>query len=246
MGEFKMSFSSEAKLEISQGKALSARIKRCQGDAFLLFSRNDHEEIINKKTSFNRDSLRSTEQIYAFIAGAFLACGNVNHPEKGYHLEFVVRNEPLCQEFASLLEEFAPGVKTTRRRGFCVLYYRECAQIVDILTAMGASKAALEMINVEIVKDVRNKANRATNCETANIDKLVRASELQTRDIELIFSAKGENFLPETLRQIARVRLDNPEMSLRDIADEMYISRSGAKHRLDRLKKIAQQLRVEN
>jgi DNA-binding protein WhiA len=181
----------------------------------------------------------------AFLSGVYLSCGSITDPEKGYHLEFIARRESLCRELATLLEQYIPGVKTTARRGVFVAYYKDRTQIEDLLTLMGASKASLTMIDVEMIKEVRNRANRVTNCETANIDKTVSAAAGQMQDIAYILAAKGLEFLPENLRGVALLRLENPDLSLRELCAlcEESISRSGLHHRLEKLSKIAAELR---
>jgi len=184
----------------------------------------------------------------AFLSGVFLACGNATDPEKSYHLEFLVREQPLAEMLFELLESAVRGARHSRRRGASVIYYKECTQIEDLLTLMGASKCSLAMIEVEIIKQVRNRAMRAANCETANIDKTVRASALQTEDIELILRAHGLESLPEPLREAALIRLENPELSLRELAKAFNppLTRSGVHHRLDKLSKIAVSIREDS
>lgn len=197
--------------------------------------------------TINTGLLSTQEHLCAFLSGAYLACGSVTDPYKGYHIEFVVRSEPLCNALKTLLDSVLPEVKKTVRRGNFVLYYKEYAQVEDLLTLMGASKSSLAMIDVEMLKGVRNSANRATNCETANIDKLVAAAVSQIEDIKLVLEKRGEESLPESLRTVAKLRLDNPEASLRELSELISpkISRSGIFHRLDKLSKIAGEIRIE-
>jgi DNA-binding protein WhiA len=201
-------------------------------------------EWLGDPVHIHRERLEGTEP-GAFFSGAYLSCGNVTDPEKGYHLEFVARRESLCRDLAALLEERIPGVKTTSRRGAFVAYYKDRIQIEDLLTLLGASKASLTMIDVEMIKEVRNRANRVTNCETANIDKIVSAAAGQIQDIEYILAVKGLPYLPENLREVALLRLDNPDLSLRELCAlcEEPLSRSGLHHRLEKLSGIAGELR---
>ncbi|WRS28103.1 DNA-binding protein WhiA [Oscillospiraceae bacterium MB08-C2-2] len=189
--------------------------------------------------------LARPEEKGAFLCGAFLACGNITDPQKSYHLEFVVRNEALCQPLADLLEECCGQSRLSKRRGLPLVYYKDCTQIEDLLAFMGAVKGSLEIVDIEILKNVRNQANRATNCETANIDKTVNAAATQIADISYILETAGENALPEALRQLAHFRLENPEMSLRDLAALFPggLSRSGIHHRLAKISAIAEELR---
>ncbi len=187
------------------------------------------------------------EERAAMLSGAFLVCGNMINPEKSYHLEFIVREQPLAEELLELLNSHIAGVGLTRRRNSWVVYSKECLQIEDLLTFMGASRASLAMIEIEIIKDVRNNAMRRTNCETANIDKTVKAASSQVADIQLILDTKGLESLPEQLREAALIRLEYPELSLRELAGAFPtpISRSGVHHRLAALTKIAQSIREE-
>ena len=110
---------------------------------------------------------------------------------------------------------------------------------------IGAVKCSMDLMNVKIYKDVRNKVNRITNCETANIEKTVAASSSQVEDIRLIWRVKGEESLPRELQELARLRVENPELSLRELGEALQepITRSGVNHRLKRLNGIAQELR---
>lgn len=195
----------------------------------------------------NREPLATPEEFGAFLAGTYLACGNVTDPEKSYHLEFVMRDKRLCIELAELLDGAIPGARVSYRRGLHIVYYKECAAIEDLLTLMGAPKSCLAMIDVETFKSVRNRANRATNCETANIDKMVGAATAQTEDIRLLLRVKGEDGLPLPLLHVAKLRLDNPEASLRELAElsSEPISRSGVHHRLDKLSRLAAEIREQ-
>lgn len=197
--------------------------------------------------SINPTLLASSEPLGAFFAGAYLACGNMADPQKRNHLEFVLRDVRLCEELAALLEQAAPGAKISQRRAKWIVYYKEYAPMEDLLAMMGATKSCLALIDIETYKSVRNQANRATNCETANIDKLVSAATSQVSDICLLFQTKGEAGLPESLLDVARLRLENPEASLRELAElsPEPLSRSGIHHRLDKLSKMAAEIREQ-
>lgn len=194
-----------------------------------------------------RDIVRDHESICAFLSGAYLACGNITDPEKSYHIEFVIKNEALCGALKTLLDACLPGAKISRRRGGFVVYYKEYAQIEDLLTLMGAPKSCLAMIDVEMMKSVRNHVNRATNCETANIDKLVDASRSRIADISLVLERTGLEELPQDLREIAHLRLLHPDVSLRELGAlaTPALSRSGAHHRLERISRLAEGIRGE-
>ncbi|MBR2283000.1 MAG: DNA-binding protein WhiA [Ruminococcus sp.] len=181
----------------------------------------------------------------AFAAGAFLAAGSVNDPSKEYHLEFSSPEEPLAAELLDMLAEIGVKAKYTLRRGQYVVYVKDSDSIEDVLTFMGASQCTLDMINICIFKDVRNKANRIANCDSANIDKVVEASIKQIADIRLIDETIGLSVLPDDLREIAALRLENDGMSLKEIGESLSVplTRSGVNHRFRRIAKIADEIR---
>ena len=183
--------------------------------------------------------------VQAFVRGAFLACGSVTDPNKEYHLEFSVPSLSLAEGLLSLLQEHGIPIKLASRKGIRLLYLKESEPIEDLLTYMGAVNNSLELMNVKIYKDVRNKVNRVTNCETANIEKTVNAAAGQVEAIRLIEQTLGLDELPEDLREVAGLRLENPDMSLRELCQSLVepISRSGVNHRLKRLMAIADEIR---
>ena len=182
-----------------------------------------------------------------FAAGVFLACGSVNDPAKEYHLEFAVPEQSLAMDLEALLGDIGVHAKTVIRRGQYIVYVKESESIEDTLTFIGASQCTLELMNVKIFKDVRNKANRIANCDSANIDKVVNAAMRQIEDIRLISRTIGLESLSEELREVAELRLSNTDMSLQEIGDSLTnpISRSGVNHRFRRLAKIAEKIRSE-
>ena len=140
-------------------------------------------------------------------------------------------------ELLSFLVPFKHAV----RKGAQLLYLKESEQIEDMLTFMGATKASVHMMEIKIYKELRNKANRVTNCETANIDKTVNAATAQVEQIQWLLECRGWGGLPEELWELAQLRLDHPEMSLRELGEALStpLSRSGVNHRLKRLTQLA-------
>ena len=193
----------------------------------------------------NAEMIAREGEAAAFLSGAYLACGSVTDPEKNYLLEFTVYRAGLVEPLAALLEQVVGMPKFQLRRDQAVLYYRESENIEDALTAAGAPKSAMELMEVKIVRDMRNKVNRVTNCETANIEKTVTAAMQQIEDINLILRERGEGALEDDLRELAFLRLQNPEMSLRELGENLSenISRSGVNHRLKRIGALADEIR---
>ncbi len=193
----------------------------------------------------NMQNIRSEKSLKAFISGAYLVCGNITDPRKNYHLEFVTPHMHLCKDLITLISSVLDTPKLTQRRSAYIAYIKESEAIEDIMTYMGATNCSLQLMNVKIYKDVRNKVNRVTNCETANIEKTVAAATAQLEDINYIFDTRGIDFLSDDLRELAELRADNPEMSLRELGEALStpLTRSGVNHRLKRLSKIADELR---
>lgn len=192
----------------------------------------------------NRSNIEDDCCISAFLRGIFLVSGSVTPPEKNYHLEFDVPHYNLCKDLSAFLKEQDLNPKSIERKGNYVIYFKESEQIEDILTLMGAVRQSLEIMNIKIYKDIRNNANRVTNCETANIDKTVSAALQQLEAIKKIIATHGMEYFTDDLREIAELRLNNPEMSLRELSEVLKISRSGANHRLKRIIDIAKGLGV--
>lgn len=191
----------------------------------------------------NRANLTGDCCMAALLRGAFLACGTLTDPEKDYHLEFVVPFRYISRDLAKLLDELSLAPKQVVRKGSHIVYCKDSERIEEILTLMGAQNAALELMGVKMYKDMRNNVNRKTNFETANISRTANAAAEQVYAIETIRDRAGLESLPEELKELALLRLENPEMSLRELGEALSepISRSGVNHRLRRLVSIAQE-----
>lgn len=196
----------------------------------------------------NRANLDCEHCAQAFLRGAFLACGAVTDPEHDYHLEFSVPYYNLSRDLLALLREVDFPAKMVSRNGSYIVYLKESERIEDCLTYLGAPHGSLELMNVKMIKSIRNDTNRRINCENANIDKTVAAAGVQTDALRLIEETCGLSALPEELQPLARLRMENPDMSLRDLgaAMEPPLSRSGVNHRLQRILAFAKKLEEQN
>jgi len=178
----------------------------------------------------------------AYLRGAFLGAGTVSNPERGYHIEFLCNTETLAADIKKLINSFIDlNAKMVQRKKRFIIYVKESGQIVDILNIMGAHSHLLVFENVKIVKEMRNKANRVRNCDSANIDKALGAAERQIESIRKIESMKGLKSLPEKLHEVAALRLKNPEASLAELAVLMDppLKKSGINNRLKKIEEIA-------
>lgn len=173
----------------------------------------------------------------AFLRGAFLAGGSVTDPAKSYHLELSTAHYSVSRECAALLSDmgFAPSQIT--RGGNYVLYYKRSEVIEDLLSTLGATNAAMRVMEAKVEKSMTNTVNRKVNCDAANVDKTVAAAQAQLDAIRRIDREYGLDTLPEPLQQAALLRIANPEVSLTDLARLSYppVSRSTLSYRLKKL-----------
>ncbi len=181
----------------------------------------------------------------AFLAGAFFICGSVTNPDKEYHLEFVTPSEILCKDLNAILASFGVTGRMIQRKKSFVLYIKDSEHIEDTLTFMGAQQCTLDLMNIKIHKDMRNKANRLRNCDEANINKVVNAAMRQTEDILLLMERGELESLSPEIQEAAKLRLENPELSLKEIGELLTvpIGRSGVNHRFQKIAAIAKELR---
>ena len=144
--------------------------------------------------------------------------------------------------------EFDIDAKIVLRKKYFVVYVKEGAMIVDALNIMEAHGSLMNMENVRIVKDMRNTINRRVNCETANLNKTVSAAVKQIEDINYIDSIKGLSSLSSNLKEMAYLRLEEPDASLKELGEMLNppVSRSGVNHRLRKLSEISKDLREGN
>ena len=180
----------------------------------------------------------------AYLRGAFLGGGSMLDPKTRYHLEFDTKHEGYAERICELLKRKGITAKITRRKGRFVVYIKEYSAIADTLGAMGAVGAAMELYNISIEKELRNIANRQANCEIANIEKTTKTAVAQIEAIKKIERTIGFDDLPETLREIAKIRCSFPDESLKELGERLNppLGKSGVNHRLKRIEEIAKEL----
>lgn len=194
----------------------------------------------------NRANIPDSMCERAFIRGAFLACGSVTDPDKGYHLELCVVHKNLCNDICKIIRDIEDcniTIKMLNRNGSYVAYVKDSEQITDMLTFIGATNAAMAVMGAKALKQVRNTANRRTNSEIANLQKVASASAAQIKAINKLKKSGKFLKLPEELKVVAQLRLEYPELSLRDMGEmlDSPISRSGVNHRLTKLIQLSQE-----
>lgn len=199
----------------------------------------------HQQGAYNLELLEEEQHRHAFLAGAFLSCSNISDPRKDYHLEFVLAEEQTALFLMQVLGSLSLNFKRTTRRGQQIVYCKDSKSIEELLTMVGATGAMMDVVNVKIYKDMRNKVNRVTNCETSNIEKTVSAATVQAADIRYLKKIGLFETMEPALKQTAQARLQNPDMSLRELGELLGVSRSGINHRLQKISLLARQARSE-
>ncbi|HEY8363777.1 MAG TPA: DNA-binding protein WhiA [Tissierellaceae bacterium] len=181
----------------------------------------------------------------SYIRGAFIGGGSISNPEKTYHLEFVTGSEEHAEDLSRLINTFGLKSKVILRKENYVVYIKEGEQIVDLLNIIGAHQALLKLEDIRVFKNVRNNINRIINCETANLSKTIDASMKQIENIKIIEDTIGLENLPQNLREIAELRLQHREASLKELGMMLNppVSKSGVNHRFRKIEKIAEDLK---
>ena len=228
-----MSFSSDVKTELSGIMPEKEHCVRAELAAFL-----DPETALDDPELCRRPCCRK-----AYLRGLFLKSGSISDPEKMYHLEIGADSRDFAIRLKEMLSSYDLRAKIVDRKGHYVVYLKDSSQIADFLALIQANTSLFSLENTMVVKDVRNSVNRKVNCETANIQKTVEASMSQIEAIEYIRDHIGFENLPASLREIAAVRLENPDDSLQQLGEKLDppVGKSGVNHRLRKLKRIAEE-----
>ena len=181
----------------------------------------------------------------AFVRAAFTMCGAISNPDKDYHIEIAAPTEALAVFITAQLAAFGLEARHSTRKTKHVVYLKRAEDISDMLSLMGAVKAMMTFENVRVKKEVSNRVNRQLNCDNSNINRSMNAAEAQIRDIRYIDAELGLEKLPDSLRDMAYTRANNPEMPLVELGELMDppIGKSGVNARLRRIAAIAEKLR---
>ena len=183
----------------------------------------------------------------AYLRGAFLAGGSINNPEGEYHLEIVSNDAQHAKALCQLVNRFKLGAKVSMRKQWYVVYIKESEHIVEFIGFIGAHRALLEFENVRVLKGVRNQVNRLVNCETANLDKIVDAAVRQLENIQYIAETIGLQSLPTTLREMAELRVEYPDASLKELGEMLRpkVGKSGVNHRMRKIDELAERIKKQ-
>lgn len=179
----------------------------------------------------------------AIVRGAFLGGGSINNPEKKYHGEIIFNEIKESLLISNILKKHNINFKTIQKNNKVAIYSKEGETIANFLAFIGANSGVLRFEEIRVVRDMRNNINRVVNCETANLNKTVNAALKQIEDIKIIKSINKFEELPETLKEIANLRLEHPESSLQELGSMLKnpVGKSGVNHRLKKISEIARE-----
>lgn len=246
-GSFTIGFQTENEAVVRKGFTLLK--KTFNIETGLSLENSEMQEFLQKIGNFeepvNGMLIKNSCCKRAFLRGAFLGVGSISDPQKGYHLEFACTDEEKAKQLQEVMGFFDIESKIIFRKKYYVVYLKEGAYIVDLLNVCEAPVSLMRLENLRILKEMRNSVNRRVNCETANIAKTVNAASRQMEDIEYLEVHYGFQNLPESLQQMAEIRLEHPDMSLKELGEcfDPPIGKSGVNHRLRKLSELADKLR---
>lgn len=201
-------------------------------------------------THVSNEIMGNAQKMRSYLRGAFMASGSVNNPETSrYHLEIFSIYEEHNEDICEMLNYYELNARTLERRNGYISYLKGAEKIADFLTLIGATNSMLKFEDVRIVRDMRNSVNRLVNCETANLNKTIDAASKQIENIQFIEQMVGLAALPEKLHEIAELRLEYPEVSLKELGEMIpsgAISKSGINHRIRKINEFADKLREKS
>lgn len=242
-----MSFSSEIKQEIlnNLGKIKNQDLVDAEKFGEMLVDVSYKNELTKPYEKYLDIAKLEENSIKAILKGAFLASGCIVDPNTSYHIEILIRNKSCAQYLFNLLSvlDFTPKLLKRKQSNLYVIYWKESEQISRFLSMLEANTCKLFFENIRVQKEVTNQINRSVNCETANLSKMASVSSKQIDAIQKIKEAKKFQHLSPKLKYTANLRLQYPEASLDTISSlttgTNHISKSGLKHRLDKIIEIA-------
>ena len=226
-------------------KAIQEIVKIEEKEIFLkneIQQENSRKSLENKKNNeSNKSNENNEENLKSLIIGAFMGSGSINNPEKKYHLEIDFENEENLEKIKDVLEKLGIRTKKMITENKKSIYIKEGEEIPKFLALIGANKAVMKFEDIRIQKEMRGKVNRLVNCETANLNKTINASIEQIAAIKKLKETGKFNKLNDNLKEIANLRLENPDMPLVELGKRLKepVGKSGVNYRLKKIMELA-------
>ena len=209
------------------------------------FSLSVRDELMELKMWDNNSNLNQDEQLARLVVReAFIKTGFINDPNKDYHLEILFKSKKKAEEVKEIIQNFGIDIKSTKKDSQYMLYLKDGEEISSFLALIGANKAVIKFEEIRVMKETRNNINRLVNCETANLNKTINAAVEQIGAIKKLKKNKKFNNLPESLKELANLRMEQPDATYEELGKMLSkpIGKSGVSHRLEKISKIANEI----
>lgn len=209
------------------------------------FSLSVRDELMELKMWDNNSNLNQDEQLARLVVReAFIKTGFINNPNKDYHLEILFKSKKKAEEVKEIIKNFGIDIKSTKKDSQYMLYLKDGEEISSFLALIGANKAVIKFEEIRVIKETRNNINRLVNCETANLNKTINAAVKQIEAIKKLKKNKKFNDLPENLKELANLRMEQPDATYEELGKMLSkpIGKSGVSHRLEKISKIANEI----
>lgn len=201
------------------------------------------KETVKLKDIYNGYNVSEIElEQKAFVRGAFLGSGSINNPENKYHIEIILKSLNIAENIVNIISKYDINFKILNKTEKYSIYSKDGEEISKFLAFIEASSSMLKFEEIRVYRDMRNNINRIVNCETANLAKTVGAAVKQINAINKLKETGKFNELPENLKEIANLRIENPEASLTELGQMLSIpiGKSGVNYRLNTIVKLAE------
>lgn len=194
--------------------------------------------------NFNNIEDVSLNKIKGFLKIAFIFRGSVNDPQRGYNLEIVGKNIEEARLIKDSMDAFNLNAKLSQRLDNNIIYLKDSDKISDFLVVVGAMQSLFELENVRAMKSIRNDVNRINNFDNANIDRTVKAAIAQVDAINKTIANDRFDEVDELSQKIAKLRLENPYLSLDELGEMLNppLSKAKVNYRLQKFIKLAKDL----
>ena len=207
-----------------------------QGNKFCIITKNKIEI---------EQEIKDIQEAKAIVRGSFMGAGSITNPRSKYHLEIVFQTKEKAYKINSILNDYEINSKVLKRSKNYIIYIKDGEDVSKFLAFIGANKSVLKFEENRVIRDVRNNINRIVNCETANLNKIIKTAVKQIEDIKLIKKKNKFKDLKKGEQELAELRLKNPDSSLTELGTmlEKQISKSGVNHRMKVIENMAKELR---
>lgn len=248
-------YATESEYNINRFSKLLANLEinhqiEVEGNTFVIklkikeipFIKQSDNNIQNIEPDILKEIEESEENKKSVIRGVFLGSGSINNPENGYHLEIIFSSKENREYIRNMLaNDFQIHTKELNMQNKKSIYIKDGEEISKLLALMGAHKGILKFEDIRVQKEMRGKVNRLVNCETANLNKTINAAVEQIEAIKKLQKENKFNKLDDNLKEIANLRLENPDMSLVELGKKLKnpLGKSGVNYRLKKIIKIA-------